>query len=1163
MFDRDGVATKAITVVLTVAMVTMSLPTQALSEAVPTEDTLSAQSEVAQSEQVQEEATSTSQESSAVESSSSAVEDASTNSEKATESTDITNSSTKQESTATEGTTDEASSTTTATDAAADTTDDATAAKTDDTAAKTETSSSTEAITTQQTAGYHTVTTIVDGVTIKTETVKDGDTATRQDNPAIPANKVQFTGWYVQDASGNISSTVYDFSTPVTSDLTLVAQFDDVWYVKFENANGQVTTTQRVHDGDSATAATGPDAPTGKVFDCWYDEITGAAYEFSSAVTSNVTLKPHFVDLHYVYFTTHGSSVDAQAVKDGSNATEPASPTRSGYTFSHWSTTKDDSTGAFDFANTSITSNTELFAIWTPEQVNYTVTYWFEKPNIAGKVDHDPSNYAYDQSQTLQAPAGSTVSADDIKDQLSPTSDDMTKYGAYSFSSTTTVLGNGTSVLNVYYTRNSYTVEFDLGDIEGRTMTFNGTTYQSGANAAKYTFTAKYQQDITNLWASTKNATFDGGDYGFDAWTANGWSYRYATHRLIMNADIILGAKSNGVITAIASWEKGFSNIQVNYWLEVTPGVTPTGETTQMTFNGVTKTYEKSTDYSQKLSTTTNSKFSAKSIRGVTYVGGDSGQHVAADKTFNFYYDRSSYTLSFDSQGGSAVASATGIMYGESTQSYKPADPKRENYVFRGWYTTADLTTKYDFSSAMTDHDVMLYAKWEPSQYTAYFLKHQGDNPETAVAKQGLAEGDYVKDPDTYVVGKSYEGLGEFQGWYWKVPGTDVVRAYDYDVPVSGDVTLFAIWKTDGFKVTYDKGEGTGTAPVDAKEYTLGSITPVLSGSTLTPPENKVFVGWQVDGAWRLYLPGSAIKLSGSVTLVAYYVDPSTAVDVTFNSNFGTDPETSSSLVEKNTYLTMPPYEFSARTGYTFAGWNTKADGTGVTHVPNDASTGAAFIGQKTTFYAKWAAKTDVSYTVRYVDASGNELAPSKSVTDQTFDSTVTENAIAIDGYRARTSRQEVKLDAYNKVIIFVYDPVTPPVVPAPIVPTTPTTPTTPTRPTNGLVTRTAPTTATTPDAAADQTTVAAEATPLAATPAETIADEATPLAENKPVCWVHWVMGLGAILTVIYGIAVTIRRRRFTKDLHDRKDHVLGNDKDDQPDEGASTTTIPAGEGA
>ena len=65
------------------------------------------------------------------------------------------------------------------------------------------------------------------------------------------------------------------------------------------------------------------------------------------------------------------------------------------------------------------------------------------------------------------------------------------------------------------------------------------------------------------------------------------------------------------------------------------------------------------------------------------------------------------HTVSFDSKGGSAVESQA-VADGE--KATKPADPVRDGYAFKGWYTKAG--EKYDFSAAVTS-DLKLVAKWE------------------------------------------------------------------------------------------------------------------------------------------------------------------------------------------------------------------------------------------------------------------------------------------------------------------------------------------------------------------------------------------------------------------------------------------------------------------
>ncbi len=65
--------------------------------------------------------------------------------------------------------------------------------------------------------------------------------------------------------------------------------------------------------------------------------------------------------------------------------------------------------------------------------------------------------------------------------------------------------------------------------------------------------------------------------------------------------------------------------------------------------------------------------------------------------------------VTFNSQGGSAVTPATVSLGGTVT---RPADPTRSGYTFGGWYTEADCTNAWNFTTDAVTGDITLYAKW-------------------------------------------------------------------------------------------------------------------------------------------------------------------------------------------------------------------------------------------------------------------------------------------------------------------------------------------------------------------------------------------------------------------------------------------------------------------
>ena len=70
--------------------------------------------------------------------------------------------------------------------------------------------------------------------------------------------------------------------------------------------------------------------------------------------------------------------------------------------------------------------------------------------------------------------------------------------------------------------------------------------------------------------------------------------------------------------------------------------------------------------------------------------------------------ERPNFTVTFDSQGGSSITPAT-VANGAALT--KPAAPSWAGRGFAGWYTDADCTQKYDFTTSVTG-DLTLYARW-------------------------------------------------------------------------------------------------------------------------------------------------------------------------------------------------------------------------------------------------------------------------------------------------------------------------------------------------------------------------------------------------------------------------------------------------------------------
>ena len=207
------------------------------------------------------------------------------------------------------------------------------------------------------------------GTAVEAQTVEENGTAVR---PADPVREgYDFAGWYADVAM----TEVFDFGTPITADLTLYAEWTEIAppapaevTVTFNTEGGSAVAAQTVHAGETAAR---PDDPTreGFAFEGWF--LDGAAFDFSTPVTENITLYAHWTEYvepvpvtHTVTFVSNGGTATvAQTVAENGTAVRPGDPARSGYTFAGWYADA-ALTRAFDFS-APITADVTAYAAWT------------------------------------------------------------------------------------------------------------------------------------------------------------------------------------------------------------------------------------------------------------------------------------------------------------------------------------------------------------------------------------------------------------------------------------------------------------------------------------------------------------------------------------------------------------------------------------------------------------------------------------------------------------------------------------------------------------------------------------------------------------------------------------------------------------------------------
>ena len=514
-------------------------------------------------------------------------------------------------------------------------------------------------------------------------------------------------------------------------------------------------------------------------------------------------------------------------------------PEKPGYTFTGWSEEIPKTMPVIENP-LSFTAN------WEKCTAGFTVVFWYENANDVG----------YSVAGTF-TPAdvapGTQKSSGDYQNQSFEGRDD--KHFTYNAdkAETVTVNGDGSTVLNVYYTRNTYTLTFkeggakvlSCGKVEHKhsdsCCKYGGTgldhwyhrdsccklglsEYTHSNKCYKYsdlTITAKYGADIhSNFPIKDGNETI--------WWKVPDGCQSFVPGNNLGTIDTMPGEN--------ITFEKDASEsgAKIYYYVETLNGAA--GDTT---LNGKNYKQYKVVDLTYSSSTSLTYAEEFHPITGFTQ--GDSNPYLPKDgkvrmKQNNYlYYTRNSYELSFYNYNAVVDGKGGSVQYEAPLSSYyfKPDYPdklEKNAYVFSGWYTTsgcfegseADLNTL-----TMPASDLVLYAKWVPKTHTVktYLTKDVLDNNGQAIQTwTDVPHGTALTDPPANLEREPYT----FVGWFY-ISDTDEEKAFDFSMPVNRDLNLYAKWRADvnvDYVIHYRLEDGTTIA-----EDTTGSA---LAGTTKT-----------------------------------------------------------------------------------------------------------------------------------------------------------------------------------------------------------------------------------------------------------------------------------------------------------------------------------------
>ena len=242
----------------------------------------------------------------------------------------------------------------------------------------------------------------------------------------------------------------------------------------------------------------------------------------------------------------------------------------------------------------------------------------------------------------------------------------------------------------------------------------------------------------------------------------------------------------------------------------------------------------------------------------------------AEDKTLTAQWTVNEYTITFDTDGGTAVAPITQD-YGTAITA--PVPPSKEGHTFKGW--------SEDIPATMPAVNKTIKALWTVNQYTITFDTDGG----SAVAPITQDYGTAITAP----AAPSKEGH-TFKGWSEDIPAT---------MPAANK-TIKALWTVNQYTITFDTDGGSAVAPI-TQDYGTAITAPAAPSK-----EGHTFKGWSEQIPATMPAVNKTIKALWTVNKyeVLFKVDGA---------------EYSKAIVEYGSEIKLPANP--TKEGHTFVGW--------------------------------------------------------------------------------------------------------------------------------------------------------------------------------------------------------------------------------------------------
>ena len=239
---------------------------------------------------------------------------------------------------------------------------------------------------------------------------------------------------------------------------------------------------------------------------------------------------------------------------------------------------------------------------------------------------------------------------------------------------------------------------------------------------------------------------------------------------------------------------------------------------------------------------------------GSHYPTNDAGtkQNIKIEKnlTIDVKYDLDNHTLTFETNGGSAIDPVT-VRHGNAVA--RPTDPTKDKYTFIGWYVDPEFTEEYDFATVL-EADKTIYAKFELTStpigdiYVRYDVLHIKQLPDGSydLANAEVEHLSAKKDTTVTAVVKDYRATHHINVNSTLSKLTDTaIQPYPGADGKPVYTILSVYYDLDFHTLTFDTMGGSRIDPVTVRH-----------GNAVAKPKDPVnggyiFDGWYTDKTYR------------------------------------------------------------------------------------------------------------------------------------------------------------------------------------------------------------------------------------------------------------------------------------------------------------------------